>query len=109
MLAVGGATTSFASSPAADMRVSVDASDRRRSYDWCRTRFEGSFTPRGGRHCWALPRPLGAPFPASAPLGEAAAPRLRNRLDPGVGAKSAQTARSSSLLALSSGVVGGAG
>jgi hypothetical protein len=51
MLAVGGATTSFASTPAAGMRGSVAASDGRRSFPWCRSQAqEARFLPNAGLH-----------------------------------------------------------
>lgn len=73
------------------MRVSVDASDGRRSYRLVPHQVrEACLLPDGGRHCRALPRPQGAPSPFFRSLSEAAAPGFRKRLDPRMGSKGAQ-------------------
>jgi hypothetical protein len=89
MLAVGEATTSFASSPAAGMRVSVDASDGRRFLRPVPQQVGSRLLPDAGRHCRALPRPPGAPPSFFRALREAPAPRFRKRLDPRMGSKGA--------------------
>jgi hypothetical protein len=90
MLAVGGAVASFASSPAAGVRVSVGANDGRRSFRLV------PYQVREGRHSPTLAVIAGrSQDPGSAlsffgSSGEAATPCFRKRLDPRMGSKGAQ-------------------
>jgi hypothetical protein len=89
MLAVGSATTSFASSAAAGLRVSVNARDG--PYRLVpQPGSGGSLTPRPWPSLRGRSRDPRSALSLFGSLSEAAAPCLRKRLDPRMGPKGAQ-------------------
>ena len=90
MLAVGGATTSFASSPAAGVRVSVGARDGRPSNRPVPQPGSEDRSPRWWPSVPGAPETPGSALSLFYSLGEAAAACFRKRLDPRMGSKGAQ-------------------